>query len=457
MLHDIKAYAQSPAAEKYMIDKLSKLISIPSTVSNPEMKKVALSVFLEFAKSEGYSVEDNGEYGSVLLLNPCTDIEIGIIVHLDVVPAGTGWTFEPFNLTRWNNLLIGRGVLDDKGPAIVAFTAMKYFLDNKVPLPFSIRLFLGCNEESGMSEINDFLLSHKAPDFSFTPDNAFPVCCGENGIATIMISSDIGDDIVSFMGKTIVNSPASYAKAVFLHDFSIQIKESDLRSCIHRHKNIIEVMDTYTSVGKSFNAIEILCQHMYENEVLLENTRNAIELVLVLSAIGFDEHENMYTQMSDSSYLYFRCDSVSVKNNKLITKYLVRYAATSSIHTVIANIKKILRPYNYCLTLLHNHNGSIFTSDSEQVSCLLDAYYETTGMAANPFFDNYGSYASSLPNTVGFGMRTPMPHSLLGRGRGNMHEKDEYISIDEMKTALEIYIRAIDKLSKLYGLSSQAR
>lgn len=109
MLDDIKTYAHSFVTEKYMVDKLSKIVSIPSTIHSPEMKKEVLSVFLEFAKCEGYDVEEHEECGSVLLRNQNGNLEVGIIAHLDVVPSGPGWNFDPFKLTQWNGLLVGRG------------------------------------------------------------------------------------------------------------------------------------------------------------------------------------------------------------------------------------------------------------------------------------------------------------------------------------------------------------
>ena len=354
-------------------------------------------------------------------------------------------------MTQWNGLLVGRGVLDDKGPAIVALTAMKYFMDKKVSLPFSIRLFLGCDEESGMRDIEKFLLLYKAPDFSFTPDSVFPVCYGENGLATIMVSSEIGDDIVSLIGKTIVNSPSSYAKAVFAHELSVAIKEDGLQSCIHKHKNVIKVMNTDSLTEKPFNAIQMLCQHMYDNEILSKISKKAIELILMLSAPDLDVCENTYMRLSAPDYLNFRCDSIRAKEGRLLTKYQVRYAALSNFDDIIADVEKKIKPYNSSLTILNNRSGIIFDADAKKVACLLDAYQETTGVIASPFFDDFGTYAAVVPNTVAFGIRTQKPHNLLGDGRGNMHEKDEYVSLEEMKIALETFIRAIYKLGKFYG------
>ena len=53
----------------------------------------------------------------------------GIIGHLDVVPVGDGWTFEPFNPVISDGKLYGRGTTDDKGPVIGALYAMKAVMD----------------------------------------------------------------------------------------------------------------------------------------------------------------------------------------------------------------------------------------------------------------------------------------------------------------------------------------
>ena len=89
------------------------------------------------------------------------------------------------------------------------------------------------------------------------------------------------------------------------------------------------------------------------------------------------------------------------------------------------------------------------------MACLLDAYQETTGVIASPFFVDYGTYAAVVPNTVAFGIRSPKPHNLLGDGRGNMHENYEYGSLEEMKIALETYIRAIFKLGEFYNFKGR--
>ena len=52
---------------------------------------------------------------------------IATIAHTDIVPLGLGWTFPALDVTRKDGYLIGRGVLDDKGPFVLSLYAANFF------------------------------------------------------------------------------------------------------------------------------------------------------------------------------------------------------------------------------------------------------------------------------------------------------------------------------------------
>jgi succinyl-diaminopimelate desuccinylase len=95
--------------------------------------------------------------------------------HLDVVPVGEGWTHGPFNPVIEDGKLYGRGVNDDKGPAMAAFYAMRNLKEMGIPLKKMIRLILGTDEESGMRCIQYYLSKHQPPFIGFAPDATFPL------------------------------------------------------------------------------------------------------------------------------------------------------------------------------------------------------------------------------------------------------------------------------------------
>lgn len=71
---------------------------------------------------------------------------IVLLTHFDVVPAGKGWTKNPFSLTIEGNKIYGRGVADDKGNIAVALGALK---DIKDKTKYNIIFISVCDEEVG--------------------------------------------------------------------------------------------------------------------------------------------------------------------------------------------------------------------------------------------------------------------------------------------------------------------
>ena len=111
---------------------------------------------------------------------------LGIIGHLDVVPADDTWTFDPFNATVKDNKIYGRGTIDDKGPVVAALYAMKAVHDN-FKLDKRVRLILGINEENDWKCIKRYKETEEFPDISFSPDANFPCIYAEKTIETIYL------------------------------------------------------------------------------------------------------------------------------------------------------------------------------------------------------------------------------------------------------------------------------
>lgn len=117
---------------------------------------------------------------------------MAIIGHLDVVPAGSGWSHEPYGGEIADGKMYGRGTLDDKGPVISCLYAMKALKDaGFVPEP-TVRLILGLDEESGWKGIKYYFEKEKRPDYGFTPDADFPLINGEKGLMIFGLAKKFG-------------------------------------------------------------------------------------------------------------------------------------------------------------------------------------------------------------------------------------------------------------------------
>ena len=99
----------------------------------------------------------DGYAGSVTLGD--AENSIGIIAHLDVVPEGGNWIYPPYDAVYLpeNDALIGRGVDDNKGPAVAGLFAMRMLREFGHPLRHGIKLICGLSEETGMKFL--FILS----------------------------------------------------------------------------------------------------------------------------------------------------------------------------------------------------------------------------------------------------------------------------------------------------------
>jgi len=107
---------------------------------------------------------------------------LGILAHLDIVEAGEGWDTDPFKLTVKDGKLYGRGVIDNKGPAVAAMYAVycikEMFADTTRA---GVELILGSGEETGFGDIAEYLEKNTPPPNVFTPDSEFPVVNIEKG------------------------------------------------------------------------------------------------------------------------------------------------------------------------------------------------------------------------------------------------------------------------------------
>ena len=120
----------------------------------------ALMWLLETAKNDGFTAVDLDNYCGYIEYGEGAEM-IAIACHLDIVPTGdpAAWSFPPFQMTRKNGKLYGRGVADDKGPLAMVYCLMRELKRRNVKLRRRLRLIVGCAEETG-SECLDHYRAH---------------------------------------------------------------------------------------------------------------------------------------------------------------------------------------------------------------------------------------------------------------------------------------------------------
>ena len=122
---EIEAYIEAHKAE--MVEDIFTLCRINSEkmpykegMPYGEGAYAALNQAMAMAERYGFSVTNYDNYVGTVDLND-KPRQLDILAHLDVVPAGEGWTVtEPFEPILLDGKLYGRGTADDKGPAVAA-------------------------------------------------------------------------------------------------------------------------------------------------------------------------------------------------------------------------------------------------------------------------------------------------------------------------------------------------
>lgn len=140
-----------------------------------------LDTALDMAEGYGFEVVDYDGYVGCVDLNEHPR-QLDILAHLDVVPAGEGWTeTEPFSPVVKDGRIYGRGTSDDKGPAVAALYAMRAVRELGIPLKKNVRLILGTDEECGSSDIRHYYSIEQEAPMTFSPDGEYPVVNVEKG------------------------------------------------------------------------------------------------------------------------------------------------------------------------------------------------------------------------------------------------------------------------------------
>jgi len=145
-----------------MISK-SRLIQLTQKViqfnsENPPGNELALSHFIEKKmislglKVKMYTFAKNRpNVVAVLKGRSKTASQNAILLtpHIDTVPAGKGWSFNPYGGLVKNGRIYGRGATDDKGNLACAMEVIQSLVEDKVVLRHDVILAATVDEETG--------------------------------------------------------------------------------------------------------------------------------------------------------------------------------------------------------------------------------------------------------------------------------------------------------------------
>ena len=376
-----------------------------------------LDHMLSLGREYGFHTENKEYYvGTIGTEQPDWNNTIGMWNHLDVVPTGVGWAHDPFDPYIKDDFLIGRGVADNKGPAVAMLYIMRCLRDLNIPMKHDLCLFVGCDEEQGMEDMKYYTSKYPTPALSLIADTGFPVCYGEKGILEgKSITGILSDDIVEFYGGNASNMIPDRAFMTLKKELTPQQiaalqEQFGERIIVTYGDGLLKLTAIGTSKHSaapegSINAIHELAAFVGQTDLLCENDRKYMDFIAYATS-------DFYGQWAD----------------------------------------KISTNHGCCFEPISDSAPGYFPRERKVVGLLTDVFNELTGLDRKPYVMGGGTYARKLPNAVAYGLggvprSADAPRPITEKGHGGAHEPDEMVDLRNQLEAAKIFAMALITLN----------
>ncbi|PLR98194.1 dipeptidase PepV [Bacillus sp. T33-2] len=425
--------------------------------------KEALNFMLKLGEEDGFTAKNVGNLAGHLEFGQGDDI-VGILCHVDVVPEGDGWTSDPYGAEIRDGKIFARGAIDDKGPTMAAYYAMKIVKELGLPLNKRVRMIIGTDEESNWRCVEHYFKHEEMPAMGFAPDADFPIIYAEKGIADfdLVLKPEKKEDNEAEVQILEFSSGRRYN---MVPDFA--------RACLIVHETQTEVLQRFEDYKK---------QHGVAGGCHVDNGKLVLELEgisahgmepdkgknagLLLSGFLAQLHiDNKAKGYFDFAAKYFNGDSrgreLGIAYSDEITGDLtvnvgklsysqetggrlglnMRYPVTTDFDKTKLVLEQAVFKQGFAIDNFSNSRPHHVEENDFLIQTLKRVYGEQTGESAKLLSIGGGTYARSLKSGVAFGALFP--------GRPDIaHQKDEYIIIEDLLRAASIYAQAIYELAR---------
>lgn len=379
---------------------------------------------------------------------------VAVLGHLDVVPEGDGWHFDPFSGTIADGKIFGRGAMDDKGPTMAALYALAAVRDTGLPLRRRIRILFGTNEETGSNDMK-YYRDHggEIPVMGFTPDGAYPVINGEKGLinsaftaayvqeGSVRLQRIEGGDahnIVPAFAWAELTCPKELAETL-AEKTRDQLRYLPTEDGIRIEADGVSAHGGTPELGE--NAIGRLMQALKELP-LCESVKRPI--AFLSDKVGMEtDGASLGIALSDelSGGLTFNLGTVTGGQDCFTVKLNYRYPVTKTYEECAPIVLKAFTEGGFSLTGESHKQSLYIPKEHKLIQTLLSVYGELTGLPAEPQCTGGGTYAKTIPNIVAFGPIFPGDEV-------REHKPDEFIEIDRLMMNVRIMAEALYRLAK---------
>lgn len=423
--------------------------------------KEALDIMLNLGEKDGFIPKNVGNLAGHLEFGEGEEL-LGILCHVDVVPEGDGWTSDPFAAEIRDNKIFARGAIDDKGPTMAAYYAMKIVKELGLPLKKRVRMIIGTDEESDWRCVEHYFEHEEMPTLGFAPDADFPIINAEKGIADIdIVQKPTGEEtgkveVISFISGKRYNMVPDHATVTLniienqmdvVQRFTNYMKRHQLEHHSHvKNGELILEVKGVSAHGmepkKGINAGLFLADFLSK----LELNSTASDYFKFVSRYFHNDSRGINLGVD---YLDDVSGELTINPGKL--SYIrqsggsigltCRYPVTNNMEETKEKLNQLVEKKGFAIEKFKDTKPHYVDESEFLIQTLKRVYEEHTGEKAYLIAIGGGTYARSLKSGVAFGPLFP--------GRPDVaHQKDEYILIDDLLKATAIYAQSIYELAQ---------
>ena len=440
--------------EREFVEDLGRLIEVDSAKGEAkdgmpfgEGCARVLSVMEDIMEKRGFVPENDENYAIHTDLND-KELGLGILAHLDIVPVGDGWDYDPLKLSEDEDNLYGRGTSDDKGPALAGLYALRYVRELGLPVNKNARLILGADEECGSSDLRHYFAKYPVPPMMVTPDADYPIINIEKGgvhcKGTAKLPAEAVLPRVDWVNAGIkINVVPATAKAKVLGMSKEEVErffeeaEKETRATFKAETDGNGVVITSFGVNAHASTPE------GGNNALTALNHLLCKLPLQGKAAGL--LKNLYTifphgdfygkaagvAMEDevSGKLTMTLDMLFVDENGIRAEADCRAPVCATEENLVKVMEKAYADAGFVMEGGQKPEPHYVPADTPLVHNLLDIFTEYTGTKGECIAIGGGTYVHHFENGVAFGPVMPGVNTHLHGANEFMPKKDLWITI----------------------------
>lgn len=384
---------------------------------------------------------------------------IGIFSHLDVVEAGSGWTFPPFEMTEKDGWLFGRGVADDKIAAVMGMHTAKALDTLGLAPHLQLLLFLGVNEENGMLDIDRYLQEHEQPEFNLVPDFKFPGSIGETGVIKFKLHTQRRFAcLTGFRGgeagkRLPLNASASYTGVEGGKLFAAAETQNGI--ALSGEGGVVHVTaegrpDSSWGAQDSVNALFALASFLSGNDALPDGDRSLLGVIAEMTGASKGECFAINRESPLFGATKCTCTLAEETDSGLTFHFDVRYPFEITGEEIQTRISAFCAQHGFELSGFQDTKPWLLNGEDPRLNILCACWKDVSGRDEKMGVGG-GTYARKLKNAVSYGPKDFSKCPFIPKGHGEIHSPDETRSVETVLNAVKVYIRAFVELDAYYG------